>query len=653
MKKKMLSLAASLAVVFFPPCLAFDGQEGDPNVTLLQAVDPAKYPGANAVVVYDSTDVDVEESGRSSVLMHRLTLILTKRGALDHRFLEYQYDPQSADVEVRFVRVYRKDGTVETLPPDRIADDPAPARAIYWGMRRKSVNVGRLEPGDAVETLVFRTGFMYALLGGGEDDRFVPPMRGHFYDIVEFWSSLPMREKVYRVAMPKDKPLQYEVYNGELGSSVHFHPSKTARIRVDINPGALQAEVPEDDLHPTSGMKTVAGKVVYTWWKRDIAPFREEPAMAAVSDVACKLLLSTAQDWYAKAAWFHAVNEDFKSFEVTPEIRKLVDSLLAGVTDELEKIAILNRWSAEEIRYSGISMGKGEGFTLHPGSMTFRDRCGVCKDKAGMTITLLRAAGFEAYPAMTMAGSRIDRIPADQFNHSVALVKRSNGHWMLLDPTWVPGVREFWSSAEQQQQYLPGIPGGADLMTTPVSPADNHFWKLTGESELSEDGTLEGTLLLEAEGQSDAMIRRAFTRSYRSSWGEYIPRLFYAFSPRVEILDQQIHDPEDLSRPMRVFVRYRIPGYALVDGKRMLFTPLAARNPLNDGILSPELSMDTALAVRRYGFRTRCSKATEFFERVTLPRGWSVAEMPGLPFVKSSSASFEASYTMEGGVLVL
>lgn len=61
-----------------------------------------------------------------------------------------------------------------------------------------------------------------------------------------------------------------------------------------------------------------------------------------------------------------------------------------------------------------------------------------------MFITMLRAAGFESYPAMTMAGSRIDYIPADQFNHSVTIVKLSNGKYKLLDPTWVPFLRELW-----------------------------------------------------------------------------------------------------------------------------------------------------------------------------------------------------------------
>lgn len=58
---------------------------------------------------------------------------------------------------------------------------------------------------------------------------------------------------------------------------------------------------------------------------------------------------------------------------------------------------MLTHWVADNIRYSGISMGKGEGFTLHNLKMNYTDRCGVCKDIAGTLIAFLRMAGFEAY----------------------------------------------------------------------------------------------------------------------------------------------------------------------------------------------------------------------------------------------------------------
>ena len=195
--------------------------------------------------------------------------------------------------------------------------------------------------------------------------------------------------------------------------------------------------------------------------------------MVDKSDVAPKLLMSTSPDWIAKSLWFNKVNEDFGSFKSTPAIHAKVNEILQGARDANDSISLLTHWCADEIRYSGISMGKGEGFTLHTGDMTFTDRCGVCKDKAGILITMLRDAGFEAFPAMTMAGSRIETMPADQFNHCVTVVKRKDGQYQLLDPTWVPFVRELWSSAEQQQNYLMGVPEGADLAITAVSAPDN------------------------------------------------------------------------------------------------------------------------------------------------------------------------------------
>ncbi len=74
-------------------------------------------------------------------------------------------------------------------------------------------------------------------------------------------------------------------------------------------------------------------------------------------------------------------------------------------------------------------------------------------------------------------------------------MKLHNGQYKILDPTWVPFVREEWSSLEQQQNYLMGVPEGADLMITPISAPENHPLKITGNTTILEDGSLEGQLL--------------------------------------------------------------------------------------------------------------------------------------------------------------
>jgi hypothetical protein len=571
----------------------------------------ADYPGSGTLIIFDSTYVQVEETGLSHVYTHRLVKVLTATGAKGLNVIKYDYDPLSAHVEIRGVTIYRKDASIVRINTSGVLDYPAPARAIYWGAREKMLEVGKLESGDAVEVYLYKKGFTYALLQGtgDDDDRYIPPMRGQFYDIVSFWSSDPVKVKVYKVSVPQDKPLQYEFYNGEVTSKVEM---KDARF-------------------------------IYSFTKKKISPWKGEPRSVDVSDIAPKLLISSTPDWQAKSLWFYNVNEDYGSFETTPAISAKVKELLKNAATEMDSVTILTHWAGDEIRYSGISMGKGEGYTLHSGLMNFTDRCGVCKDKAGMLITMLRAAGFEAYPAMTMAGSRIDRIPADQFNHCVTVVKsKRDGKYHLLDPTWVPFVRELWSSAEQQQNYLMGVPEGADLAETPVSHPQNHYLRISGISYISGDGTLEGEYTVTAEGQTDAAIRGMFTRAYKADWSSNIEKEILKISPLAQLVNVTKDDPYNyLSGPINMHFRIRIPDFATVTRDELIFTPLTT-SFFKRGM--PHLSFDPGLEKREFPFRDRTSHTVELSEKITFDNVTSVVLKPEDGSGSGPGASYRGGY---------
>lgn len=598
---------------FLIPMLALAGP--DENLQVLRKINAKDYPSDKVVVAYDSTRVFVEPSGLSKVHIHQLFKVLTAKGALEKRVITFGYDPLSAYVEIQSAAIYRKNGDVIPVDVSKVNDYPAPARAIYWGAREKMVEIGRLEPGDAVEVQIFRKGFTYALLQQSldDDERYIPPMRGQFYDIVPFWSNEPMLEKVYSVNVPNDKPIQYEVYNGQLRSAVAFKGSR----------------------------------VLYSFAASNIRPLKSEPGMVAWSDVAPKLLLSTSPDWKAKSLWFYGVNEDFGSFACTPEIQQKTNSILKEARNEEDSIALLTHWVADEIRYSGISMGKGEGYTLHTGAMNFADRCGVCKDKAGMLITMLRAAGFKAYAAMTMAGERIDYIPADQFNHSVTVVKQRNGSYKILDPTWVPFNRELWSSLEQQQGYLMGVPEGADLMETPISQPENHLFKMVGKSRLLPNGTLEGEFTVTGEGQSEAAVRGIFSGAWRSEWEKNLEKELLRMAPQAILLEKSYTNPDEyLKQPILIKVKYRIPAYALVGKKDILFKPLLVSGLFRRA--QPQLSFNTSTDERKYAFRDRCSRLVDISETIELPEGFSYVEKE-LPMNLMGDAASIATQLKQNG----
>ncbi|MCD6113355.1 MAG: DUF3857 domain-containing protein [Bacteroidales bacterium] len=578
------------------------------------------FPKANYIIIFDSTKVNVQETGLSYVNTHSLYKILTAKGAISKRVVKYGYDPLSAYVEIKKVVIYRKTGEIEILNKNDIKDYPAPARAIYWGAREKMLEVGRLNPGDAVEVFLFKKGFTYALLqSDDEDEKYIPPMRGNFYDIVPFWSSEPILTKVYQVNIPKDKFMQYEFYNGEVRSSIHFINDRTE----------------------------------YTFTKNNIKPMPKEYRMVALSDIAPKLLLSTSPDWKTKSLWFYNVNEDYGSFEFTPEIKAKVDEILQDAKTEMDSVSLLTHWVADEIRYSGISMGKGEGYTLHKGAMDFRDRCGVCKDKAGMLITMLRAAGFKAYPAMTMAGSRIDNIPADQFNHCVVVAKLSDKKYHLLDPTWVPFLRELWSSAEQQQNYLMGVPEGADLAITPISKPENHYLKINGNSEIFKNGMLKGEFTLTAEGQSDGSIRGLFKYYLKSDWKTNLEKELLKLSPLAKITNVDfVYDPLDYKAgPITFKITYEIPDYAFVTDEEIIFTPVVASNIFKRG--NSHLYFSPKIKERKYPFKDRCSRLVELNETIKLPENIKSVDVPEEKLSDGTGAYFKGCYKTTNNTITL
>ncbi len=597
---------------------------------------PGKYAGMNTVTVFDSTGVFMEESGLSHILTHKRVKAISYKGCAMMNTVKVDYDPLSAWCDITHVLVHRSaTGRTDTLVwPEREGNVPvydyvAPARMIYWGASQKMVQVGHLDLQDELEVWTYKKGYTYALLTDEgslngtfaalpeSDERYVPPMKGHYYDIVPFWSDEPIKQKVYQLNILDSKNVQYRVYNGELN---------------------IKKEAADEE-----------GRSLYTFTKSDIMPLKREQRALANNDIQCKLLLSTSPDWQAKSRWFYGVNEDYGSFKATPEVQKKVNEILVGAKDEMDSISRLTHWVADNIRYAGISMGEGEGFTLHNQEMNMKDRCGVCKDKASTLIGFLRAAGFKAYAAMTMAGERIDRIPADQFNHSVCAVQLRNGKFTMLDPTWVPNVRELWSSAEQQQGYLIGTEEGCDLMETPLSPAENHYIRIKGESTIDLAGNLVGTISITAEGQSDAAVRGVFS-ARQSDWRRNLELELLKIAPNAQILDIQHTDPDRyLEQPVSITYKYRIPHFAIVEKDVIEFIPLTARNFYSRAM--SHLYFDFSKETRQQPFSDRCSRLIQIQETITLPYEYKQFHYPMVDGIADPAASFGCGFQMEGNKL--
>lgn len=193
-----------------------------------------------------------------------------------------------------------------------------------------------------------------------------------------------------------------------------------------------------------------------------------------------------------------------------------------------------------------------------------------------------------------------------------------------------------------------GVPGGADLMTTPLSPPEKHYIRWRIDSALGRDGSLRGRVRLEAEGQSDSGLRRLFTRYPLHQWNDELQKEFFRLHPAARVSELVFHDPIDLSRPMRVEFRFEIPGYAEMGEHTALVRPLSACLPFQGAL--GFLRLNTGLEKRQFPFRTRSSQQAEVRETMTLPAGWRALPPPELKKVGGSGADFSGSFQAAAGL---
>ncbi|NCQ33659.1 DUF3857 domain-containing transglutaminase family protein [bacterium] len=594
--------------------------------------------GADMVVVLDKAVNKVKPSGVTDVSHYRLLKVLTEAGCRDQSVLNWHYDPQSSHVEVRKVTIIR-DG--EYLPVDvgPLHDLPAPQSAIYWNDRVKTLQLPRLRVGDGIEIITTRKGFTYALLdakqggtkscGGGqpayqdteeEDARYIPPMPGEYFDIVIFPENDPVLEKRYELQLPPNKKLQSQIYNGALFASTSF----------------------DDDRN------------TYTWWALDLPARTHEPHQPDAGDFAAKVVMTTVGSWEAKSRWFFDVNRD--QFQVTPEIKAKVQEILAAgglenASDEAKARALVH-WVAQNIRYSGQTMGEGEGFTLHPGNMIFEQRSGVCKDIAGMLITMMRGAGLDSYAAMTMAGSRIDQVPADQFNHCVTALRLPDGSFRMYDPTWVPYNNDIWSRLETEQQFLVGSPEGTDLNTIAFSSAAESPLKAVHQAGLDGDGTLSGTLRLDGTGAMDSRLRRLVNGSRRAELADRCARLLSAASDRVVIDKVTNRDPADFTGDMWLEITYHMPGFAAPSSGALNFA-----SPLGQVMLHEPNLLGTANETwdkdRETDMLLWYTRQIDGNETIKLPRGFALDDEADAVDVDETYAGFTGEAGLDGRTLTV
>lgn len=193
--------------------------------------------------------------------------------------------------------------------------------------------------------------------------------------------------------------------------------------------------------------------------------------------------------WESFARWNYELNKG--RLELPADIKAKVDELIAGVSDEKEKIKILYNYLQQTTRYIGVQLGIG-GWQTFDAKYVAERKYGDCKALTNYMMALLAHANIKSYYTLIKAGDYeepiLEDFPRSAFNHVIlAIPVKSDTVW--LECTSQQALPGYLGSFTGNRKALLVTENGGKLVNTPkYSTTDNQIQRNI-KVTFSEDGT--------------------------------------------------------------------------------------------------------------------------------------------------------------------
>jgi hypothetical protein len=573
------------------------------------AVDPAKHEGEPVHTLVDSTTIKVESDGTVIKTFRRVVQILTDVGATQLREQQFGFVPGHQTFAVRWLRIVRPDGSVVSAAPTQIQESDVPA-PVSTSPTYSDQKVVRMSLSGVAAGTILDAEFTV-------DER-SPALKGDFTQSYVFTP----------------------------GSSI-----ERARLVLDV-PSSLTPRIREENLDFKRGTQWSKGRTRYIWSRNETPRVRMEPFAADSNGVVMRVRIGSPLTWTDISRWYAGLARD--RYGATPQLVRIVDSLVAAAKTRDDSIRAVHRWVAQDIRYVGIELGIG-GYQPRMPDTVIATGYGDCKDKATLFVAALDHLGIRAFPVLLSVNASAERdLPTpQQFNHEIAAVALKGGGYQYVDLTASFNAYGELPRSIQGGFALVVFPDGRNAeVTLPIdSPSMNvQTTRLVGT--LSVDGKFNGHYLESATGSIAAGMRASFALPMDSAQkADAARRVVRKYFSSGEADSLSAFDGRNYSAPTRVSVRISNAGATTMAGSVPLLN-----NPFGTFSAMGTAADDIArLPVRRFPIDAskiigRQTTITEL--RVILPEGWH-ARLPTGITATSVFGSYSTTYAQTGREVVI
>jgi len=511
--------------------------------------------------------------------------------------LVFGYNSSNEIMDVHFVRVKKKDGSVVTASADAVKDMTASvARDApeYTDYKEKHVTVPSLHAGDTIEyEIVTRT--VTALAPGN------------------FW---------FDYAFVKDAITLDE------------------RLDVNLPPGRVHKFTTAPGLQEITD--SAVGREIHHWQHANLTrPSESEQAKKKSqppAEVRPDVQFTTFTTWAQVAQWY--ANLEKGRIDPTPEIRAKTSELIQGRATELDKIAALYDYVAKNIRYVSLSFGLGR-YQPHSAVDVFKNQYGDCKDKHTLLAAMLQAANIPSDAVLVPFSRKLDPdVPSpSQFDHLITAVPIGDELIWMDSTAEVAPFRLLSPPLRNKSALLVEPDGTGKIVQTPMDPPFLSTQHVEIEARVNDLGKLTATLRYFLRGDNEFALRVAFRRTPETQWKELGQTIAALDGIKGEITNVKPSDPSDTEKPFELDLDFAQANFLDWSSKKSkVGVPLLA-------IGLPDASEDSTDPIH---LGSPLDVTMDL--KMTLPANFS-ARAPVAVSVERDYAEFKSSYHFENHVL--
>ena len=599
-----------------------------------------RFPDADTVIVNEIEKVEYHPDGTYETTDESWTKILTEKGRRAESTTTLDYSRRYGEGAIVYVGAIGTNGVEREIDVSKTTkdstDNSSMSSNIYDPLDRKIVcRIPGLAVGETVHVKTRRK------VTRARTER-------KWADLSVMEWTCPILKASYEVKAPAELPIRKKAIRNPLGNIV-----------------SSERNLPD-------------GSVLHTFAVTNSAQAFPEPDMPPMYTQVQNVRLSTAADWPEISKWYWdlcAPHLAKTNAAMLAKVRELTKDLRRGTKDAV--IRRIFKFVSQEVRYMGLTMeDTSPGYAPHDVDITFDNRYGVCRDKAALLVTMLRLAGFKAFPVLINVGAKLDpEVPQPFFNHAIVAVEEGLGGsgglenskplpnlvqtakrqtsrtYLLMDPT-NENAKDLFPAYLGNSSYLVARPEGETLRTSPVEAPERNSLDIATDATLAKDGSLFVENDIRFGGINDVAYRHTLVRRKPEDRVKLFERLVKNVAPGAELVKCEIEpkDMRDTEKPIRVRLASRLPEMTLRGETRdELNVPFFSKGL---GIVNFILDGNTSLEKRKYTLSLDTTARVRETVKVDLAGALGAAlELPADERVDEGGFRYGRTFALTNGTL--